>query len=68
MLFTCVVGIIELLPEFYKIKGIFGFTPVSELYFAFLVGNHMVCYRQLGSNNFHFSYVPDNPTLPILHP
>jgi len=30
--------------------------------------NHMVCYRRFGSNNFHFSYVPYNPTVPILHP
>ena len=38
MLFTCVVGIIELLPEFDTIKGIFGSISVSALYFAFLVG------------------------------
>jgi len=38
MLFTCAVGIIELLPEFEKIKGIFGFTSVSALYFGLLIG------------------------------
>ena len=38
MLLTCVVGIIELLPEFDKIKGMFGFASVSTLYFVFLIG------------------------------
>ena len=38
MLFTCVVGIIELLPEFDNINGMFGSISVSALYFAFLVG------------------------------
>ena len=38
MLFTCVVGIIELLPEFDNIKGIFGSISVSMLYVAFLIG------------------------------
>ena len=42
MLFTCVVGIIELLPEFDKIKGIFGSISVSALCFAFLVGIFLV--------------------------
>ncbi len=38
MLLTCVVGIIELLPEFNTIKGMFGSISVSMLYFAFLIG------------------------------
>ena len=36
--FSLVVGIVELLPEFDKITGIFGSISVSALYFVFLAG------------------------------
>jgi hypothetical protein len=38
LFFTCVVGIIELLPEFGKIKGIYGLVAISIIYFGLLVG------------------------------
>lgn len=38
MFFTCVVGIIELLPEFDKIKGTWGWMAISTLYFGLLAG------------------------------
>lgn len=36
--FTCLVGIIELLPEFDRIRGIWGFTAISSIYFGLLAG------------------------------
>jgi len=38
MFFTCTVGIIELLPEFDKIDGIFGWIAISTIYFGLLAG------------------------------
>ena len=38
LFFTCIVGIIELLPEFENIKGMFGLLSVSAIYFGFLFG------------------------------
>lgn len=35
---TCVVGIIELLPEIEKINGLFSWTSVSTIYFGLLFG------------------------------
>lgn len=35
---TCVVGIIELLPELDKIDGVFGWISVSAIYFGLLAG------------------------------
>ena len=38
LFFTCVVGIIELLPEFEKISGVFGRIAISAIYFGLLAG------------------------------
>lgn len=38
LFFTCVVGIIELLPEFDKIEGMFGLLSISAIYFGLLIG------------------------------
>ena len=38
MFFTCVVGIIELLPEFVYVTGIFGKITISVIYFGLLFG------------------------------
>ena len=38
LFFTCTVGIIELLPELEKIRGIFGFISLTLLYFILLFG------------------------------
>ena len=38
LFFTCVVGIIELLPELEKINGVWGLTSISILYFGLLFG------------------------------
>lgn len=38
MFFTCTVGIIELLSEFDKIDGIFGWIAISTIYFGLLAG------------------------------
>ena len=35
---TCVVGIIELLSEFEKINGLFGWISISSIYFGLLFG------------------------------
>ena len=38
ILLTCVVGIVELLPEFDNITGKYGLISLSALYFVFLFG------------------------------
>jgi hypothetical protein len=38
LFFTCVVGIIELLPEFGNVNGIFGKVSISTIYFGLLCG------------------------------
>ena len=38
LLFTCIIGIIELLPEIENIKGVFDFLCISVIYFVLLFG------------------------------
>lgn len=38
LFFTCVVGIVELLPEFEKINGILSWICISTIYFGLLTG------------------------------
>ena len=41
LLFTCLIGIIELLPEIGKTEGVVDFWRVTVVYFVLLVGAHI---------------------------
>ena len=45
LFFTCVVGIIELLPELEKINGVFSGLAFSLLYFGLLLGVNYSVYK-----------------------
>ncbi len=51
LFFTCVVGIITLLPELEKIKGVFGGFANSLLYFGLLLGVDYSVYKFFNSMN-----------------
>ena len=63
LVFTCIVGIIELLPELEKVSGSFGFISLTFLYFVLLLGivfSIIICFRLYDKNKTYsgiFTYI-----------